>query len=69
MTQSGERPGEQPKDTGEQSEDRGVTRITSDDGDPIASALRRLYDDAAKEPLPEDLSRLLNQLEAAENDA
>ena len=49
--------------------EKGVTRITSEESDPIAAALRKLYDDAATEPLPEDLSRLLNQLEATENDA
>ncbi len=48
--------------------DGGVTRIT-DDNDPIAEALRRVYNDAATEPLPDDLSRLLSQLEAAEKDA
>lgn len=54
---------------GESGVDKGVMRITSDDRDPIACALKKLYDDAATEPLPENLSRLLNQLEAAENDA
>ena len=48
---------------------RGVTRITSEERDPIAAALRRVYEDAATEPLPDDLSRLLSQLEAAEKDA
>ena len=48
---------------------KGITRITSEERDPIASALRRVYNDAATEPLPEDLSRLLSRLEAAEKDA
>lgn len=47
---------------------KGITRIT-EENDPIAAALRRVYDDAATEPLPEDLSRLLSQLEAAEKDS
>ena len=69
MTESRKGRGEQPEHQGVQPDEKGVTRITSDDGDPIANALKRLYDDAAQEPLPEDLSRLLRQLEAAENDA
>lgn len=60
---------ESPEQAGGQRSDKGITRITSEDRDPIACALRRLYDDAAKEPLPDDLSRLLSQLEAAEHDA
>lgn len=44
----------------------GVTRITSTDSDPIAAELRKLYDDAAKEPLPDELTRLLDELDAAE---
>ena len=52
----------------EKTEARGVTQIT-DEQDPIAAALRRVYNDAATEPLPEDLSRLLSRLEAAERDA
>ena len=47
---------------------RGVTRITSDERDPIAAALRRVYDDAATEPLPDELSRLVSKLEASEKD-
>ena len=69
VTESGKGRGGTPNDLGGGPGAQGVTRITSDDGDPIANALRRLYDDAAQEPLPEDLSRLLSQLEAAENDA
>ena len=45
---------------------KGVTRITASDGDPIASALRQLYDNAAQEPLPDELSKLLDRLDAAE---
>lgn len=62
MNQSRER-------AGEPGVEKGVTRITSEDRDPIASALKKLYDDAATEPLPDNLSRLLSQLQAAENDA
>ena len=51
-----------------QQDARGVTQIT-DEQDPIAAALRRVYNDAATEPLPDDLSRLLSRLEAAEKDA
>ncbi|HUF55714.1 MAG TPA: NepR family anti-sigma factor [Thermohalobaculum sp.] len=47
---------------------KGVTRITEEQ-DPIAAALRRVYNDAATEPLPDDLSQLLSRLEAAEKDA
>lgn len=47
---------------------KGVMRIT-EEHDPIAAALRRVYNDAAKEPLPDDLSQLLSRLEAAEKDA
>ena len=46
---------------------RGVTEITEEQ-DPIAAALRRVYNDAAKEPLPDGLSALLSRLEAAEKD-
>ena len=63
-TQSGEtKPRRESEKVG-----KGVTRIT-EDNDPIAAALRRVYEDAATEPLPDDLSRLLSQLEAAEKDA
>ena len=48
---------------------RGITRITGGQSDPIASALRQMYDDAVQEPLPDDLTRLLDQLDAAEKDA
>lgn len=48
---------------------RGVTRITGGQSDPIAAALRQMYDDAVQEPLPDDLTRLLDQLDAAEKNA
>jgi len=49
--------------------ERRNARITEFDGtaeDPITAQLRRLYDDAAAEPLPEHLLRLLDRLAEAE---
>ena len=43
-----------------------VTRITAAEADPIGAELRRLYDDAATEPLPERFLDLLEQLERLE---
>lgn len=45
----------------------GVTRIASGQPDPIVFELRRLYDDAATEPLPDRLIDLLDQLERLES--
>lgn len=62
---------EQSADMRKQQDDasgKGVTRITEEQ-DPIAAALRRVYNDAATEPLPDDLTRLLSRLEAAEKDS
>lgn len=49
--------------------ERRAAQITEFDGtieDPITTELRRLYDDAAAEPLPEHLLRLLERLAEAE---
>lgn len=54
---------------GEDSPSEGVTRITAAEHDPIAAALRQMYDDAAQEPLPDELTRLLDKLGAAEKNA
>lgn len=55
--------------TGGATSSEGVTRITAAERDPIAAALRQMYDDAAQEPLPDELTRLLDQLGAAEKNA
>lgn len=54
---------------GDKPSPEGVTRITAAERDPIAAALRQMYDDAAQEPLPDELTRLLDQLGAAEKNA
>ncbi len=35
-------------------------------GDPVFAPLKRLYDEVANEPLPENLMRLLDRLDEAE---
>ncbi len=39
---------------------------TAEEDDPIFGSLKRLYDEVACEPLPEDLMRLLMTLDEAE---
>ena len=36
-----------------------------DGGDPIVDGLRRLYDDVASEPVPDEFMNLLNQIDKA----
>lgn len=43
-----------------------ITEFRGDAEDPITVELRRLYDDAAAEPLPDHLLRLLDRLAEAE---
>lgn len=44
----------------------GITRLTGAEADPIGAELKRIYDDAATEPLPQELLDLLSRLEELE---